>query len=199
MKKIEWLFCGVGIFLFFIVTYWTLCGHSVSFDTYIYECLHQLPHAFNSFFRFITKFANTKSIFVFVFIFVVMKPKYGKWVAMNVVGNVLLNNIIKFIIQRERPSLEHLVQAGGYSFPSGHAMVALSLYGLLIYFIYKKIKNPLWKYTTITLLVILIISIALSRIYLGVHYPSDIIGGLLLSSVYLFIFIIVMRKINPQL
>lgn len=199
MKKKEWIYCGIGMALFLIVTYWTLCGYSLSFDTLIYDYLQRLPISFDSFFRFITKFANTNSIFVFLLVFAIIKPVYGKLLMANVLGNVLLNNIFKFIIQRERPSLPHLVEATGYSFPSGHTMVAVSLYGFLIYLIYKKRKNSLWRYITITLLAVLIFSIALSRIYLGVHYPSDIIGGVLLSSVYLLVFIVCVRKINPQI
>ena len=60
---------------------------------------------------------------------------------LNIILNTVLNNALKFIIQRDRPALPHLVKAGGYSFPSGHAMMSFAFYGLLMYFAYQKIKN----------------------------------------------------------
>ena len=86
-----------------------------------------------------------------------------------------------------------LIEEQGYSFPSGHSMVSTAFYGLLIYLIYKNVKNKYIKYTLCTILSILILIIGLSRIYLGVHYVSDVIGGVCFSIAYLIIFINVFK------
>lgn len=106
----------------------------------------------------------------------------------------IINQVLKFIVKRPRPSDLFLIVETGYSFPSGHSMVSLSFYGLLIYFIYKYFKNKKLKICLITLLSLIIILIGVSRVYLGVHFVSDVISGFLLSLSYLIIFIKVINK-----
>ncbi len=83
----------------------------------------------------------------------------------------------------------------GYSLPSGHSMVSLAFYGLIIYFIYKNIENKHIKWTLIAVLSLLIVFIGISRIYLGVHYTSDVLAGFLLAIPYLIIYISTFNKI----
>lgn len=106
----------------------------------------------------------------------------------------IINQVLKFIVKRPRPSDLFLIVETGYSFPSGHSMVSLSFYGLLIYFIYKYFKNKKLKISLITLLSLIIVLIGVSRVYLGVHFVSDVISGFLLSLSYLIIFIKVINK-----
>ena len=104
-----------------------------------------------------------------------------------------MNFSLKQIIQRPRPVGHRIINENGYSLPSGHSMVSMAFYGLLIYFIYKNIKNKYIKIVLITLLSILIISIGVSRIYLGVHYTSDVIAGFLVALSYLIIFVHIIK------
>lgn len=106
----------------------------------------------------------------------------------------IINQVLKFIVKRPRPSDLFLIVETGYSFPSGHSMVSLSFYGLLIYFIYKYFKNKKLKVFLIMLLSLIIVLIGVSRVYLGVHFVSDVISGFLLSLSYLIIFIKVINK-----
>lgn len=106
----------------------------------------------------------------------------------------IINQVLKFIVKRPRPSDLFLIVETGYSFPSGHSMVSLSFYGLLIYFIYKYFKNKKLKIFLITLFSLIIVLIGVSRVYLGVHFVSDVISGFLLSLSYLIIFIKVINK-----
>lgn len=128
-------------------------------------------------------------------LYILNKNKIYSYLAIiNIVIIFILNNIIKFIIQRPRPSGYNLVIENNYSFPSGHAMVSTAFYGFLIYLIYKKITDKKLKYFLITLLSLIIILIMISRIYLGVHYLSDTLAGFSLSIIYLMIFTTIIDK-----
>lgn len=122
----------------------------------------------------------------------------NKKLSFIITGNLglitIINQVLKFIVKRPRPSDLFLIVETGYSFPSGHSMVSLSFYGLLIYFIYKYFKNKKLKVFLITLLSLIIVLIGVSRVYLGVHFVSDVISGFLLSLSYLIIFIKVINK-----
>jgi len=100
-----------------------------------------------------------------------------------------LNIVLKQIVQRPRPTEYRIVNETGYSFPSGHSMVSMAFYGFLVYLIYKYVKNQYLKIGLITFLSILIISIGISRIYLGVHYTSDVMAGFCISVSYLVLYI----------
>lgn len=105
----------------------------------------------------------------------------------NTILSVIINNLIKIIIERPRPSHLRLIEQGGYSFPSGHSMIAVLLYGTLIYFVNKNIKTRKLKIFFNIFFIQLILLIGISRIYLGVHYPSDVLGGYFLSLTIIII------------
>lgn len=151
-----------------------------------------------NFFKFITNFASFTYITIFIIlIFIFIKDKWiGVLVAINSVNSTIINKILKSIFVRSRPDVLRLIKQGGYSFPSGHAMASMTFYGMLIYLIYKSNINKRLKYAFIIILSILILLIGLSRIYLGVHYASDIITGYMVSLIYLIIFITIVNKIK---
>lgn len=125
-------------------------------------------------------------------LFITIKnKKIGLLIGTNLIVITILNQIFKFILQRPRPTENRIINENGYSFPSGHSMISMAFYGFLIYLIYKYVKNKKLKYISITLISILIIFIGISRIYLGVHYTSDILAGFLFSISYLIIFILI--------
>ena len=121
-------------------------------------------------------------------IVLVKNKKIGKYVALNLIIITLINQGLKFIIQRPRPTEYRLINQGGYSFPSGHSMVSMAFYGFLIYLIYHKVQNQYLKSILCIGLSMLILFIGISRIYLGVHYASDVIGGFIFSVGYLMVF-----------
>jgi len=116
------------------------------------------------------------------------KKGYGKYILLNLFIVFLSNQFLKFIIQRPRPTEYNLIIENGFSFPSGHSMVSMAFYGYIIYLIYKNIKNNYLKWGLITILALIIILIGISRIYLGVHYASDVLAGFLISIAYLILF-----------
>lgn len=146
--------------------------------------------------KFITNFGG--AIFVIslttILFFVIKDKKIGISIITNLGIVTILNQIIKFIMQRPRPTEFRIIEETGYSFPSGHSMVSLAFYGYLIYLIYKYVENKYAKWCLICLLSCLIISIGTSRIYLGVHYTSDVLGGFLISISYLVIYISAVNK-----
>ena len=121
--------------------------------------------------------------------------KIGLCISSNLVIATILNQLLKYIIQRPRPDGYRLIIESGYSFPSGHSMVSMAFYGLIIYLIWKMLKNKKIKHISCGILGILIPLIGFSRIYLGVHYASDVIGGFAISIVYLLLFTNVTKSI----
>lgn len=146
--------------------------------------------------KFMTNFGG--AIFVIslttILFFVIKDKKIGISIITNLGIVTILNQIIKFIMQRPRPTEFRIIEETGYSFPSGHSMVSLAFYGYLIYLIYKYINNKHLKRILIIILSTLICIIGVSRIYLGVHYTSDVLGGFLISIAYLIIYIELINK-----
>lgn len=146
--------------------------------------------------KFITSLSNTPVITVIaIILFLVIKnKKVSLTIPTNLVLIATLNQILKLIFQRERPIGYRLLEIGGYSFPSGHAMASTAFYGLLIYLSYKYIKNKNLKIFLITINTIVIILVGISRIYLGVHYCSDVLVGISISIIYLIIYTKILTK-----
>ena len=146
--------------------------------------------------KFITNTGSAIFIIILtiILVIVIQNRKIGISIVLNLIIITVLNLLLKNIVQRPRPTEFRLIDETGYSFPSGHSMVSMAFYGFLIYLIYKYIKNKNLKILLITILLILPILIGISRIYLGVHYTSDVIGGFLISVSYLIIYTRIVKK-----
>lgn len=109
----------------------------------------------------------------------------------------LLNLVFKYFFVRDRPDEAlHLIDEVGYSFPSGHTMFAVAFYGFLIYMVWNSNRKRTAKISFTIVGIILVLLISFSRIYLGVHYASDVIGGLCVSLGYLMIYLFVVSRTN---
>ncbi|MEK3793998.1 phosphatase PAP2 family protein [Paenibacillus sp. FSL R7-0204] len=106
------------------------------------------------------------------------------WVGL---GSQLLNTLLKLWFHRERPTIHRLIEQTGYSFPSGHSMAAFSLYGVIAYLLWRHMHNRSERFLLILFTVLMTGGIGWSRIYLGVHYPSDVIGGYAASGAWLML------------
>lgn len=148
--------------------------------------------------KFITNFGGAVflSIATIALLLLIKNKKIGLSIFSNIVIITILNQLLKRILRRPRPTEFRIVEETGYSFPSGHSMVSLAFYGYLIYLIYRYIKNKYIKWSLIVLLSILICLIGISRIYLGVHYTSDVLGGFLLSISYLVVYISLIKNLK---
>lgn len=106
----------------------------------------------------------------------------------NFIGVRFMNRVLKSIFERPRPHLHHLVHVGYYSFPSGHAMSSMAFYGFLAYLVHVRFKKAGMRSAGVWISAgSLIVLIGLSRIYLGVHYPTDILGGFFAGACWLFL------------
>ena len=147
--------------------------------------------------KFITFFGSTKFIVFLMIIFLILglkRKKVFNIINVIIIGEVILNNLVKIIVRRDRPELINLVHETSFSFPSGHTMVSVTLYGFIIYLISKsKLSNKL-KTLFIILLTLLITLIVISRIYLGVHYFSDCMAGIALALAYLLLCIEILER-----
>lgn len=108
----------------------------------------------------------------------------------------LSNVALKQVINRARPDAEHLVSVSTLSYPSGHAMSAIAFYGFLVYVCYNIKINNYIKSILIFLLVFMILAIGVSRIYLGVHYPSDVAGGFIAGFIWVIFCIVLFHVID---
>ncbi len=123
-----------------------------------------------------------------------------RWYSIRVpaiaISSLLLMFGLKDLFARARPLEPLLGPARGYSFPSGHALVSTTFYGLLAYIAWRDLKHPLLRYGIPVLLALLVLAIGLSRIYLRVHYTSDVLAGYSLGIVWLVLSLTVMGRME---
>jgi len=123
----------------------------------------------------------------------------GRFAAANLVGIVALNYALKEIVQRPRPEGFRLIAETGYSFPSGHSMVAVAFYGFLIWLIIRYEEDRLQRWIWSLALFFVVIMIGISRVYLGVHYFSDVVAGYCVAAVWLVVFTrIIVPAFQPE-
>ena len=146
--------------------------------------------------KVITSFGGATCLIIIstILLICIKNKKIGISICANLLIITVLNLLLKNIVQRPRPTEYRLINESGYSFPSGHSMISMAFYGYIIYLIYKYVKNKYLKYITITIFSILIISIGISRIYLGVHYTSDVLAGFFISISYLILYTSMINK-----
>ncbi|WP_455139090.1 phosphatase PAP2 family protein [Thermophilibacter sp.] len=120
----------------------------------------------------------------------------GWCVSVNLVGVVALNQLLKFIVQRPRPDGFRLVAESGYSFPSGHSMVSMAFFGLLIWMVWRFHRRDVMRVVWCVVFGLVIVMVGVSRIYLGVHYASDVLAGFCVSIMWLVLYT---RVVAPPL
>lgn len=124
----------------------------------------------------------------FFLLYFIFKYRQQAFLFVSVIaGTVLLNELLKLYFKRERPEIYRIIDAGGFSFPSGHTMMAFSLYTIITYVAWRNVKSSFGRVLLVLFATFMISMIAVSRIYLGVHYPSDIVGGLAASALWVTI------------
>lgn len=127
------------------------------------------------------------------------EKKRAIFFAFSIVSTIILNESLKLYFVRDRPEIYRLMDAGGFSFPSGHTMMAFSLYGMIVYVTWRHLKETKQRIFIMILATFIAFLIAISRIYVGVHFPSDIVGGFAASTCWITIIITAFHRFQrPQ-
>lgn len=193
-----WILLLICLVLFIFILVNVLNNNIVKFDNNIYKTINMLKTDFTTkIFKIITEFGGATVLIciALISIIVIKNKRIGTAILLNLVSVGWLNYILKVMVKRPRPEEFRIVEETGYSFPSGHSMASMAFYGLIIYFVLKYMENKKAKISMVTILSILILAIGISRIYLGVHYASDVLAGFIFSITYLIIYITVVLKI----
>lgn len=140
--------------------------------------------------------ANLLLIGYYVFV------KKHRWYSIKIptiaISSLLLMFGLKHFFARERPGDQLLEAAKNFSFPSGHALMSVTFYGLMAYITWHSVKNKTARWTIIILLILWIIIIGLSRLYLRRHYYSDVVAGFAMGFLWLVISLKVIRIIEKR-
>lgn len=132
------------------------------------------------------------------FLFIKKRRWYSIKVPAVALSSLLLMLILKLFFHRDRPLSPLLKAAKGFSFPSGHALMSVTFYGLLILIVWQNIQQAWLKWILSAFLVLLIIVIGLSRVYLRVHYASDVIAGFSVGLVWLLLSLWILSIIEKR-
>ena len=171
----------LALILFGVVLVCVLPEHTTGFDDPIREFFYGLRNpALTDFAIVITNFANKIFIICLCLIFLIVpqtRMTFGIPLSAGSLGTILINTLLKHVIQRDRPEVLHLVEESGYSFASGHSVSSMFFYGLTIWLVCRYVNDRIVRRTLVIVVSIPMIRVGFSRIYLGVHYPTDVLGG----------------------
>lgn len=189
----RWIIVFIALIVFFAILEDVFEEEILMIDTVVYKFAVEFLRndILTVIMKIITSFGNAIPVLLIAIIIIIntKDKKMPIWIILNLFFATVLNQILKYIVQRNRPEGYRLIDESGYSFPSGHSMVSTAFYGFLIYLVIKKVKNKYLRNVLVILLGILIVLIGFSRVYLGVHYASDVIAGFFISIAYLIVFI----------
>jgi len=162
-------------------------GVTTGFDTTVLLWINQhATPALDSFFLTITQLGGVlfiATVSIAIFTYLLFQKRYYKalFIALGIGGVAALNVLLKLIFERVRPDLwEWVIDETSFSFPSGHATASMALALCILALVWQ----TKWRTLALITLPIYVILVGLSRMYLGVHYPTDIIGGWLLATAW---------------
>lgn len=201
--KIYGLIIFIATLVFIGVAVGVQTGYLDGFDDAVrYRVYSMRSDKLTVFWRFITHSGDRYVVIILGIILLLIKSlreKYGVKFAIAALSSTALYQIMKYIFQKPRPDLAlRLIEQGGYSFPSGHSMNCLVSYGILIYLLLKYCENRRLAKILSVGLGLLTILIGFSRVYVGVHYPTDIIGGWSLGIAVLVAMIYAFEKFDSR-
>lgn len=160
-----------------------------NFDLKLRAQIHQYASPALTRFMIATSFLGSRGLFVFALIALAFFRHHrwrraAIWLAVSLAGALVLELTLKFAFHRPRPTPFFVPIPSTYSFPSGHALFSFCFYGVLAGLLSGRTRSLPLRVLIWTLAVLLVLAIGLSRIYLGVHFPSDVIAGYLTASLW---------------
>lgn len=189
----------LSLIFFLMISYFVMRYNILGIDNNFYNLISSkiMNDRLTSIMKIITHLSSAPFLIILTIVLLLfLKNKYYKiGIVVNLCIAFLVNTLLKLFFLRDRPNINQLISITGYSFPSGHAMTGMAYYGFIIYLLYVYFDNKKIKWPIIIILSILILLIGFSRIYLGVHYLTDVIGGYLLSISYLIVFVYFFNRI----
>lgn len=198
--KLILIIVPVIIFAFLAISIYA--GYSTNFETWVYNgSVYHMNDTLNKIIIAITNFGGPITISIFCLLLLAYsktRKKVGIPVSIAIVVSEILNIILKNIFARQRPNILQLVNETSYSFPSGHSMINATIYSMLAILAIKYIKNKKIKISVVILCCLMPLLIGFTRIYLGVHYVTDVIGGLLLGFAVSVIVYTLLKKDNTE-
>ena len=188
----------MAIILFVILAIAIEADYLTRFESWVYsESIEHMSQGLTTILIIITNIGGpigVAAISLIIFLVPKLRNKIAIPVSITICSSFIIDVILKHIFARERPNILRLISETSYSFPSGHAMVNMALYSMLIIYAYKLIKKGEIKWGAIAFMTVLVVLIGFTRIYLGVHYAGDIIGGWLLGFAVTMIVYMAMKK-----
>ncbi len=200
-EKIRIIAAAAGLTGFFLVTWAVASGRTASFDYAVREFFYGLrSETLMPAIKAVTYMGSWQTIVALCIVMLAVGPlrvKYGIPASAGALAVTIINRMIKNIVQRARPEdIVHLVDEGGFSFPSGHAAASMFFYGMLIYLVRRNVEDKRKADVITILLAFPMLLIGPSRIYLGVHYPTDVLAGWCLGIVMIAVVSAANEKIN---
>lgn len=203
MKKKRGVIFAAGLVLFVLLTILMVTGNLQWFDDPIREWVYSIRNpALTEVLKVITYMGNWQTITLLCIVLLLFRKtrlRYGVPVSAGAIFVTIFNRIIKLIFKRPRPEGSlHLIEEGGYSFTSGHSITSMVVFGLLIYLVRKYVRNRKAANILTAALAVPWIFIGLSRIYMGVHFPSDVLAGWALGAAVLVGIIVIVEKCDAR-
>lgn len=190
---------AVALVLFLAVLYNMLAGDILRLDYYAYRIfvVRMRRDWLTPIMQSISELALPVVLLVMLLAIQVFAPgrRPGICATINLVGVVVLNQAFKFLVQRPRPEGFRLIAETGYSFPSGHSMVAMAFYGLLAWMAWHYERDKPVRFVAVAGFACIVGMVGISRIYLGVHYASDVIAGFCLALAWLSFYVTVVAPL----
>jgi len=183
--------CLAGVIAFGLLADEMGEGDTARFDAFVRDSVHSFATPILTqlaiFLSFVGDwpFLTILGLAIFGFLLYIQWKREAVIFLITNVGELTLNLSLKLIYQRSRPEpLFEYAVPNSYSFPSGHALGSFCFFGILAWIVAANVKSTMGKIEIYVTAALLILSIGLSRIYLGVHYPSDVLAGYLVASVW---------------
>ena len=195
-KRIRWGYCGVPGALsaaaFGLLAYAVVNGNTTGFDRTIRDWVHAFASPGLTLSMYVlTQLGSVGPLIVLGGVAAwCMKPRKRSAILLLAAagGGEGIDRVLKLIFHRPRPqTFFELPQPATYSFPSGHAMAACCFYGMMAVLVTRRVRSPLGRVAVWTVAILVAAAVGLSRIYLGVHYPSDVAGGYLAGAAWLLL------------
>lgn len=192
----------IALCLFFVLLYLVITGQASGFDDPIREFFYGLrSDALNTPIIIFTNLSHWLVMVIMCIILLIVpasRRHFGVPLSAGALATVGINQIIKHLVQRPRPDAIQLVEETSYSFPSGHSINSMFFYGMAIWLVWHYLPSSKLRSVLIIVLAIPMMLIGPSRVYLGVHYPTDVIAGWCLGFVTIVIIIEIILYIEDR-